>query len=138
MKNKLFRFAPGLLILLLLFAACNSSDSNKMKGIWRVDNVDAQFDEERVNPQTLEQIITTEKQTILKFVNDSNLHIILGETTMKAFWNIEKNGNRIYYYFEGAPTDVYELGTLKENKLITETNTPIGTIKVIYSKSDKK
>jgi hypothetical protein len=43
----------------------------------------------------------------------------------------------LFYYFEGAPTQVYELGTLTNNKIEAESTTPVGKIKVTYQKSEK-
>lgn len=135
MKRTLLPIAAVMLVVIALITSCSNS-KNQMIGLWKVENVDAQFDESRVNPQTLEQVIASEKQTLLKFVDDSTLTIMLGETNMKAFYTLDES-NKLFYYFEGAPTQVYELGTLTNNKIEAESTTPVGKIKVTYQKSAK-
>lgn len=137
MKINSLRVIASLLMLVFLFTSCGKSKNNQLIGLWKVENVDAQFDESRVNPQTLEQVIASEKQTMLKFVDDSTFNIMLGETNMKAFYNLDESNSTLFYYFDGAPTQVYELGTLVNNKIETESTTPVGKIKITYIKSGK-
>lgn len=103
-----------------------------MIGIWEVEHVDANFDESKINPGALEQVIATEKQTKLNFSDDSTLFLTIGETNQKAFWN--QQDNSIFFFFDGDPLNVYELGNLVNDKIESESETPIGTIKVIYTK----
>ncbi len=103
-----------------------------MIGIWEVEHVDANFDESKINPAALEQVIATEKQTKLNFSDDSTLFLTIGETNQKAFWN--QQDNSIFFFFDGDPLNVYELGNLVNDKIESESETPIGTIKVIYTK----
>ena len=109
MKINSLRVIASLLMLVFLFTSCGKSKNNQLIGLWKVENVDAQFDESRVNPQTLEQVIASEKQTMLKFVDDSTFNIMLGETNMKAFYNLDESNSTLFYYFDGATTQVYEL-----------------------------
>jgi len=123
-----------LIFLIVLTGACSNTKSNKMIGVWKVDNVDVRFDEQKVNPQTLEQVIATEKESILHFMDDSTMHIIMGETNQKAYWSMEEA--ILFYYFDGSPLNVYELGKLVDEKIETEPQTPVGSIRITYIKSE--
>lgn len=135
MKKTFFLLIVFTIFSIPFFTACNSGKGTKMIGMWTVDNVDAQFDEAKVNPQTLQQVIEMEKQTMLKFIDDSTMNIIMGENTFRTFWSIEEGTGKVFYRFEDSPTSFNELGVLIDGLIVSESTTPVGKIKVSYKKS---
>ncbi|MDO8897421.1 MAG: hypothetical protein Q7V19_07200 [Bacteroidales bacterium] len=135
MKKTFFYLIAFTIITFPMFYACNSGKSSKMTGVWTVDNVDAQFDETKVNPQTLQQVIEMEKQTMLKFIDDSTMNIIMGESTFRTYWNLDKETGKLFYRFEDTKTNYNELGVLIDGVIVAESTTPVGKIKVSYKKT---
>jgi hypothetical protein len=135
MKKTFLLLIAVAIVSLPFFTACNKGKADKMIGIWTVSDVDAQFDETKVNPQTLQQVIEMEKQTMLKFVDDSTMNIIMGENTFRTFWNIEEETGKVSFRFEDSPTSFNELGVLIDGLIVAESTTPVGKIKVSYKKT---
>lgn len=135
MKKTFFFLIAFTILTFPMFYACNSGQSSKMTGVWTVDNVDTQFDETKVNPQTLQQVVEMEKQTMLKFIDDSTMNIIMGENTFRTFWNLDKETGKLFYRFEDSKTSFNELGVLIDGLIEAESTTPVGKIKVSYKKT---
>lgn len=123
----------GVLMLVLVYA-CNT-EKNKMLGIWKVTDVKTTFDETRVNPSTLQQVAELEKQTMLNFVNDSALTIMMGEKNFDAFYSFDEATGKIFYSFDGKGINMNDLGVYKDGVILSESETPVGSIQVTYSKS---
>lgn len=134
MKKLHFTFAMFGVLILVLLLSCSSS-GNKMLGLWKVSDVKTQFDETKVNPQTLLQVVELEKQTMLKFVDDTTLNIIMGEKTFKSHWNLDETSGKLTYSFEDSPLSTYDLGVYKDGSIVAESTTAVGTIVVTYQKT---
>lgn len=131
----MFRVVVLFSIAIIFLVSCDSGNKNKVKGLWKVVDVDAQFDEAKVNPQTLQQVIDLEKQTMLLFENDSVMKVIIGKDTVSAYYKFDKTTEKVSYRFDNSKIELTELGKYEKGKIIAETVTPLGSIKVSYQKS---
>ena len=121
-------------VSLLLFAAsCGSDPKAKLIGTWKVDKVDTEFDESKVTPEMVTQIVEMQKGTFFKFVNDSSMEIISNNKTHEASWLLDDDGN-ISFFFEGQELKPNKLGIVEDGKIIATTKSPLGSMKIWYVK----
>lgn len=121
-------------VSLLLFAAsCGSDPKAKLIGTWKVDNVDTDFDESKVTPEMLTQIVEMQKGTFFKFVNDTSMEIVSNNNTHIASWLLDKDGI-ISFYFKGQELKPAKLGKVEDGKIISVSKTPLGSMKISYVK----
>lgn len=119
--------------LVLLAASCGSDPKAKLIGTWKVEKVDTDFDETKVTPEMITQIVEMQKGTFFKFVNDSSMEIVSNNTTHKAAWLLDKEGN-ISFFFKGQELKPTKLGVVEEGKIISTTKSPLGSMKIWYVK----
>lgn len=131
MKKSVFLF---FILALSATLACSSGNKNKMIGTWRAANVHTAFDEQRVDAQTIQQVVEMEKQLFFKFLNDSIMHINTLDHTNRAFWFYDdENGIITYRFIEpGSPTN--ELGFYKDGRITSVSETALGKITIVYQK----
>jgi len=121
-------------VSLLLFAAsCGSDPKAKLIGTWKVDKVDTEFDESKVTPEMLTQIVEMQKGTFFKFVNDSTMVIVSNNNTHEAFWLLDDEGT-ISFYFKGQELKPNKLGKVEDGKIIATSKSPLGSMKIWYVK----
>jgi hypothetical protein len=128
---KLFKI---LSITLILFATACGSSENKLTGTWKVEDVDTQFDENRMTPAMVLQVVEMQKETYFRILNDSVIIIVSSDNTHEAKWEYNNSDNVVNYYFESTPNRKNKLGSLVEGKIISESNTPIGKMTITYAK----
>jgi hypothetical protein len=120
------------LSLVIFITSCTSTE-NKLIGIWKVDNVKTDFDENKTTPQMLQQIAEIQKQTHFKIQNDSLMVIITNSNTYEAVWSFNKSDKIINFHFKGD-TAVHKLGEYIEPYIVSKSQTPLGIITTTYSK----
>ncbi len=135
MKKSIILMATFVILAAAFFTGCGSGNKNKVIGLWKVTDVQTQFDESKVNPATLQQVAELEKQTMLNFSTDSTLTIMMGEKNFEAFYVFDKTTGKIEYSFDGVGINMNELGVYADEAIISASETPVGTIKVTYTKS---
>lgn len=131
MKKTLFSLFTVSLVVILV--SCGGSKASKMIGIWKVADVQTDFNEMEVTPEMLSQVIEMQKQTYFRIVDDSTMAIISNNNTYEARWVIDDETNEISYFFNGASSPNI-LGFLKEDKIINESETPLGAMTIVYEK----
>jgi len=120
--------------LILLFAvSCSSTPESKLIGTWKVTDVQVDFDEQKTDPGTVNQVAEREKKTILKFTSDSTLTIIDNNNTHKALWKLAEDG-KVTFSFEGDQA-INDLGIYEEGKITITSDTPLGEIVTVFEKS---
>jgi len=125
--------AVGVSVLMFWLISCSSPQS-KLEGTWKVKKVETNFDEQKVSPETLKQVVEMQKEMYFRFLNDSAMIIISNDNTHEAKWKFDKDDNTIYFYFPGMETSLTKLGVYLDNEIVAETNTPLGKITIIYEK----
>ncbi len=135
MKYFPFRWMFVISMFYFALAACNRKPNDALIGLWKASDVQTEFDESKVNPATLQQVAEIEKQTMLRFENDSALTIMMGEKNFAAHYTYDVASGKIFYGFEGKAINMNELGVLSEKTITTTSKTPVGTIRVVYTKS---
>ncbi|HOI32424.1 MAG: hypothetical protein PHG67_05155 [Bacteroidales bacterium] len=125
------RYVAAMFLVVLL--SCSSSPESKLVGTWKVTDVKVDFDEQKTDPGTLNQVAEREKKTILKFTSDSTLSIIDNNNTHRASWMLAEDGV-ISYSFENDPL-MHELGTYKDGAITITSDTPLGEIITVFTKS---
>lgn len=120
-------------IVLLGMISCSSPES-KLVGTWKVSNVETNFDEQKVSPEMLNQIIEMQKQTYFRIINDSVMIIISNDNSHETKWVFNEDDSTITFFFEGMETSPNKLGIYISPEIISETNTPLGTMTVHYEK----
>ena len=119
--------------LLMIAASCNSNPKEKLIGTWKADKVDTEFDETKVTPEMVKQIVEMQKETYFEFVNDSVMKIFSSNNTHEAGWLLDKEGT-ISFYFKGQEIKPNKLGKLEDGKILATTNSKLGTMKIWYVK----
>lgn len=119
--------------LLLIAASCSSNPKEKLIGTWKADKVDTEFDETKVNPEMIKQIVEMQKETYFEFVNDTVMKIYSNNNTYEAGWLLDKEEN-ISFFFKGQELKPNKLGILEEGKIFATTKSKLGTIKIWYVK----
>ena len=121
-------------VSLLLFAAsCGSDPKAGLIGTWKADKVDTDFDENKVTPEMVAQIVEMQKGTYFKFVNDTSMEIVSNNTTHQANWLLDKDGT-ISFYFKGQELKPTKLGIVEDGKIVSTTKSPLGKMKIWYVK----
>lgn len=120
-------------MFLLVLWSCSSTPESKLVGTWKVTDVQIDFDEQKTDPATVNQVAEREKKTILKFTSDSTLSIIDNHNTHRAKWLLDENGV-ISYNFENDPL-LHELGTYLDGAITITSDTPLGEIVTVFEKS---
>ena len=111
-------------MLLVLVSSCHR-DKDPFIGRWTVEKVNVEFKEDGVTPEMVRQYGELEKDNLLEIGKDSVLTLISGGDTLQGRCSLQ--GGQLL--LEGNPLGRYEHGRIE-----TETVTPLGTVKVIYSK----
>ncbi len=112
---------------LLLLASCAPKE-DAFFGRWTVDKVNVEFDEEWATPEMVRQVGAMEKNNVVVISADSLLAFVNeGDTTL---YRCSLRGNRIFC--NGEFWGNYEKGAI-----ITETSSPMGSVKVSYKKSNQ-
>jgi hypothetical protein len=135
MRKSIILFSAFMILAMGFLAGCGSGNKNKVIGLWKVTDVQTQFDESKVNPSTLQQVAELEKQTMLNFSSDSTLTIMMGEKNFAAFYTFDPTTGKIEYSFDGVGINMNELGVFADEAIVSASETPVGTIKVTYTKS---
>jgi len=123
----------GVALFLLVLWSCSSTPESKLVGTWKVTDVQIDFDEQKTDPTTVNQVAEREKKTILKFTSDSTLSIIDNHNTHRAKWLLDEKGV-ISYNFENDPL-LHELGTYLDGAITITSDTPLGEIVTVFEKS---
>lgn len=129
------QFLRNLLVLsvFILLMSCSSSPESKLIGTWKADVVNINFDEQKASPQMIQQVAEREKQTILKFTNDTSLNIIDNNITHRTVWKLDAD-QKIWYRFENDGPAMNELGAYVNGTIKAESTTALGTIEIVYKK----
>lgn len=114
-----------LLGLVLSLCACHRN-ADSLIGIWVVDKVNVQFDEQRSTPEMVKQVGEMEKHNYFTIDKDSVL--VFNSVEMEQIGRVttDKQGN---LFCEGAP-----FGQWKNGEIVTTTTSPLGDIIVVYKK----
>ena len=121
-----------LFLSVIMFVACSSTE-NKLTGVWKVQDVKTDFNENQATPQMLQQIVEIQKQTHFKIKDDSVMVIISNNKTYEAVWTFDKKTKVISYHFKGDD-NTHKLGTFIDPSIVTESKTQLGTITTTYAK----
>ena len=113
--------------------ACSSSE-HQLIGTWKVNKVETNFKDNNLPKSVVEHIKNEQKQLSFRIVNDSVMMLILDNNTHEARWKMDAKTKEIKYYFEKQKTAVHKLGTLEGNNIVTQSNTPLGTLTVTFKK----
>ncbi len=126
-------FFASVSIALFLIVSCSSPES-KLIGTWKVKNVETNFDEQKVSPEMLSQVIEMQKQTYFRILNDSVMIIISNDNSHEAKWVFNDENSTLTFFFEGMETSPTKLGVFIDPEIVSETNTPLGKITIFYGK----
>jgi len=121
---------------LLIFISCENPTS-QLIGTWKVVDVETHFDEAKMSPAMISQVVEMQKETFFKISNDSTLIIFSSENTHEAKWTYNSDDQSITYFFDSNPTTINKLGTLKDGNIVSETTSAIGKMVVTYGKQPK-
>ncbi len=121
-----------LLLAVVFLGACNSSNS-KLKGEWKVTDVQTKFGKTKLPPELVAHIVAEQKKISFRILNDSVMVLMLENNTHEAKWKMDKNHN-ITYYFTSQPMFVNKLGKWDGTKIVSDSKTPLGDLIVTYEK----
>ncbi len=121
---------------LLVFISCENP-TGQLIGTWKVVDVETHFDEAKMSPAMISQVVEMQKETFFKISNDSTLIIFSSENTHEAKWTYNSNDQSITYFFDSNPTTINKLGIFIEGNIVSETTSAIGKMVVTYGKQPK-
>ena len=113
--------------MLLLVAACFSCTGKQdpFFGRWTVEKVNVEFNEDLATPEMVRQYGELEKGNVIEISKDSVLTLISDGDTLRGVCSLK--GTQVF--LDGKPFGRYENETLQ-----TESQTPLGGIRVSYQK----
>lgn len=111
-------------MMLVLLASCHRNN-DPFFGRWTVEKVNVEFKEDLATPEMVRQYGEMEKGNIIEISEDSLLTMISNGDTLRGSCSLK--GGQLYV--EGTTLGWYEQGRIR-----TETLTPLGKVKVVYSK----
>lgn len=120
--------------LVLVMASCGKGIEKKLIGTWKISDVKTDFDETKVNPEMLRQVVDMQKQTYFRILNDSTLVVISNNNTHEASWTYDDEDQTITYFFKGRETRANVLGTYVDGDIVNKSKTAFGNMTVTYSK----
>lgn len=118
------RGAMSVALMLVLLASCHRN-KDPFFGRWTVEKVNVEFKEDLATPEMIRQYGEMEKGNIIEIGKDSVMTMISYGDTLRGSCSLK--GGQLYV--EGTPMGWYEQGRIR-----TETLTPLGKVKVVYSK----
>ncbi|MCF6171387.1 MAG: hypothetical protein L3J31_05255 [Bacteroidales bacterium] len=133
MKNVVFGFG---IFAMLFLASCQTTPESKLIGTWKVVEVETDFDEARVTPQTIKQVVETQNQTFFKILNDSVMVIISLGNTFEAKWQLNPDDQKITYVFDDSDklAKPFDLGVYKDKQIVAESEMSMGKMVVHFEK----
>ena len=114
--------------ILGIFLLFSCSRSSSIIGTWTVEKISFEFDERKSTPEMIQQLGEIEKHNTLIFKNDSIVHINMAAIDADYHYQISADGTIIL-----TPHD-HLISNIKTtaNIILTETETPIGTMRITY------
>lgn len=127
----------SVIILFTALYSCNSNPKSKLIGTWKAETVDVKFDEQVASPEMIRQVGLENKQVFFKIQNDSAmlLYIDASSEPQSLFWFLDEESGSITYAYKQDDLSPIELGKLKDDKIVSESSTPLGTIKTTFKKN---
>ena len=116
--------------ILAIVALFSCSRSSSIIGTWTVEKISFEFDERKSTPEMIQQLGEIEKHNTLIFKNDSIVHITMSAMDADYRYNISQEGT---INLESADHNIRHFSH-KNGVITTETDTPIGVMKVVYKK----
>lgn len=115
--------------------SCSSPES-KLIGTWKVNDVETHFDENRMTPEMVLQVIEMQKETYFRILNDSVIIIVSSDNTHEAKWSYDNQDSTISYYFDTTPDIKNKLGKIINGNIVSESNSAIGKMVITYGKEE--
>lgn len=112
------------IVLMLICIECQRN-TNTIVGTWKAEKVEIDFDERHSTPEIVKQTGIIEKENQLIITADSTLAFISHGDTVKGIFSVSETRISL----GGKP-----FGTIAENEIITNEETPFGNISVTYRK----
>ena len=131
--NKLFLYF-SIVIAALVMVSCGSNAEDKLIGTWKVKKVETDFDETKVTPEMLTQVVEMQKQTYFRILNDSAMVIITNKNTHEAKWTLNQSDQSITYFFVGMETLPNQLGKVEGDAIVSKSKSALGMMTIIYEK----
>ena len=120
------------LLIISLFLLLSCSKSTGIIGTWTVEKISFEFDEHRSTPEMIQQLGEIEKHNTLIFKNDSIVHITMAVIDADYHYQISADGTIILTPHDKLISNI----SLCQNLIKTETETPIGMMKITYLKNN--
>ncbi len=111
-----------------------SNTGHELVGTWKVSQVKTNFKDTNLPKVVIAHIKDEQKQLSFKIINDSVLVVILDKNAHEAKWKMDSKSKVISYYFDNQKNIINKLGTWEGNDIVSESNTPLGKLTVIFKK----
>lgn len=121
------------LITSLFLISC-SGTNHQLVGTWKVSKVETNFKATNIPKAVITHIKNEQKQISFKIINDSIMVLILDKNTHEARWKMDPNSKMIKYHFKSQKNYINKLGKWEGNEIVSTTNTPLGTLTVVFTK----
>lgn len=121
-------------VITVFFLISCSRTGHQLVGTWKVNKVELNFKDANLPQAVITHIKDEQKQLSFKIINDSLMVLILSHNTHEARWQMDPKTKVIKYYFEGRKNSVNKLGKWEGSEIVCESNTPLGTMTVIFTK----
>lgn len=121
-----FSFSVLMAVFVLILSSCRRNDDT-LVGRWTVEKVNVEFREDLATPEMVRQYGMLEQDNVIEISRDSVLTLVSGGDTLRGKCSLQ--GGSLY-------CDGSLFGQVKDGVLITETPSPIGTVKVVYKNNN--
>ena len=110
--------------MFLLLSSCHRNN-DPLIGRWTVEKVNVAFDENLASPEMVRQLGEMEKGNVIEITKDSVMTFVTEGDTLRGRCSFQ--GTRLF-------CDGKLFGQIEAGTLMTETQTPMGKIVVVYRK----
>lgn len=124
----------ALTAMAVLFLAACSSPTQHLVGTWKVSKVETNFKDTNLPKSVVTHIKNEQKKISFRIVNDSIMVLMLDNNTHEARWKVNPKTKVIKYYFNNQKNSMHKLGTWKENNIVSQSNTPLGELTIVFKK----
>lgn len=141
MKNKLLKGLAAVVMLILVFTACNSNPKKDIIGKWQV--VDVKFESKtKIDPRQLSFYVTEMKTWIYTFNADSTMSVKQTDRDIPNRWKLNAKGDTVTIGFGTGFFDVpSKIEKLTSEEMVMQTSLASDSTKTtqtLYLKKIKK
>jgi len=122
-------------IMMILFISACSETSEKLIGVWVVEDVKFDTDTSKISAEQIKSAIQMQKSYHYEIFEDKTMNIVSGSGTYPGKWSLDPEKNEIFVRLDGSElNDSIKIGKFEDGRIINRDKTEAGWVEVIYEK----